>query len=130
MTLSPTRVLIVCGDLFFSTQLRSSGERAGAQIELELQGSQAARRAASIRYDVMIVDLETPGLDVGSLMESLGEGERPRVIAFGPHVQEQRLAAARTAGCDLVVSRGQIATSLPALVLRPRASADASPQSD
>jgi hypothetical protein len=30
-----------------------------------------------------------------------------RVIAFGPHVHEDRLAAARAAGCDSVLSRGQ-----------------------
>jgi CheY-like chemotaxis protein len=113
MSESTPRVLIVCSDLFFSTQLRSSAERAGAQVELELQGSQAVQRATAGRFDVIVVDLESPGLDLGNLIASQPEAPRPRVIAFGPHVQEQRLSAARAAGCDQVVSRGQISTSLP-----------------
>ena len=109
MSESSRRVLIVCSDLFFLTQLRSSAERVGAQVELELQGSQASQRAAAGRYNAVIVDLESPGLDLERLMTSLPENGRTQVIAFGPHVQEQRLSAARAAGCDVVVSRGQIA---------------------
>jgi hypothetical protein len=30
------------------------------------------------------------------------------ILAYGPHVHEDRLAAARAAGCDAVVSRGQL----------------------
>jgi CheY-like chemotaxis protein len=119
MSESSRRVLLVCGDLFFSTQLRSSAEQASAHVELELQGSHAALRAATGRYDVVIVDLESPGLDIGRLMSSLPDLDRPRVIAFGPHVQEQRLAAARAAGCDHVVSRGQIARGIAELLSAP-----------
>lgn len=113
MSDSPLRLLIVCNDLFFSTQLRSAAERAGAEVDLELQGSQAAAHATAERYDVVVIDLESPGLNLQGLMASLKEGSRPRVIGFGPHVQEQRLTAAREAGCDQVVSRGRIAVSLP-----------------
>ena len=112
MNASPQRVLIVCSDLFFSTRLRAEAERAGALVELELQGSHAASRALSGEYAAVVADLESPGLDISRLMEVLPPGDRPKVIAFGPHVQEQRLAAARAAGCDQVVSRGQIASGL------------------
>jgi hypothetical protein len=39
-----------------------------------------------------------------------------RVVAFGPHVHEERLAAARNAGCDEVVSRGEFFARLDAIV--------------
>ena len=44
------------------------------------------------------------------------EGSGTRVVAFGPHVHEQRLAAARDAGCDLVVSRGQFFSQLETIL--------------
>ena len=38
------------------------------------------------------------------------------VVAFGPHVHEERLAAAREAGCDVVVSRGKFFAELDAIL--------------
>ena len=58
---------------------------------------------------LVIVDLSTANLDVAALLKSL-EGladEPPAVWAFGPHVHENRLEAARRAGCQLVLTRGQ-----------------------
>jgi hypothetical protein len=43
---------------------------------------------------------------------------RPRVIAFGPHVHEERLQAARKAGCDEVVSRGQFFAQVEGMLAR------------
>jgi hypothetical protein len=55
-----------------------------------------------------LVDLTLDGLDVDDLMQQLAvhEGEPPRVIAYGPHVHEERLAQARAAGCE-VLTRGE-----------------------
>jgi len=38
------------------------------------------------------------------------------VVAFGPHVHEERLAAAREAGCDEVLSRGEFFARVNAIV--------------
>lgn len=112
----PNRVLIICSDLFFSTQLRAGVESAGAEAVVEMQAGRAPQRLSDSRFGHVIVDLETPALDLPGLLEALPEETRPVVIAFGPHVHEQRLQAARDAGCDIVASRGQIATSIPRLL--------------
>jgi hypothetical protein len=39
-----------------------------------------------------------------------------RLIAFGPHVHEEKLAAARTAGFDLVISRGKFFSDVEAII--------------
>ena len=52
---------------------------------------------------LLVVDLSLPGLDIPNVVK---QAVVP-VIACGPHVHEARLADARQAGCDLVVSRGQ-----------------------
>jgi len=58
---------------------------------------------------LLFVDLQLPGLDVLSFVNQVREtsGSEVRIVACGPHVHEHRLAAARQAGCDLVVTRGQ-----------------------
>jgi len=105
------RVLILCSDLFFATQLRSAAEAAGYATDMALSINAVATKLAEASCDVVIVDLELGNLDMPALLATLRD-PRPRVIAFGPHVQEARLAAARAAGCDEVLTRGQIASQL------------------
>lgn len=108
----PTRVLLACGDLFFSTQLRSAAEAAAAQVDVELSADRILPRAATGDYTHLVMDVEMPHLDLAAIVRSLPADHRPRVIAFGPHMQTARLDAARAAGCDAVLSRGQISASL------------------
>lgn len=111
--MSQPTVLLVCGDLFFSTQLRSAAEQAGWRPLMELSARSAAARAAAESAGAVVVDLELAGLEISDLVTALGApGARPAVIAFGPHVQERRLEAAAHAGCDHVLSRGQISATL------------------
>lgn len=110
--MTPPTLLLLCSDLFFSTQLRSAAEQAGWRPQIELSASAAASKASSDDIHVIVVDLELTGLDIGEFVDALGDDNRPRVIAFGPHVQERRLKVATEAGCDQVLSRGQISSSL------------------
>jgi len=69
----------------------------------------AIAAAADEECQLLFVDLQLPGLDISALVSQVREsrGGEVRIVACGPHVHEQRLAAARQAGCDLVVTRGQ-----------------------
>jgi len=108
----PCKVLLACGDLFFATQLRSAAESAGASVEMELSADRIVPRAATGDYTHLVVDVELPHLSLPAVMEALPADHRPRVIAFGPHMQTARLEGARAAGCDVVLSRGQISANL------------------
>jgi hypothetical protein len=108
----PIRVLLACGDLFFSTQLRSAAQTAGASVDLELSADRILPRAATGDYTHLVLDVELPRLELSAIVKSLSVEHRPRVIAFGPHMQTARLEAARAAGCDLVLSRGQISAGV------------------
>lgn len=83
---------------------------AGESLAVELCKGEGA--------NTLLVDLSLSSLDVASLVAQLrsGDGSGTRVIAFGPHVHEQRLTAAREAGCDLVVSRGQFFSQLETIL--------------
>ena len=57
---------------------------------------------------VVLVDLSMPGLDLDVITKLRSCEPAPlAIIAYGPHVAEGRLAAAREAGCDRVLTRGQ-----------------------
>jgi DNA-binding response OmpR family regulator len=68
--------------------------------------------------DLIILDLSVPSLNVKSLIEQVkaAPANPPRIVAFGSHVHVEKLAAARDAGCDEVMSRGQFFAQLDAVV--------------
>ena len=113
---SAPRVLLLCGDLFFSTQLRLAAQAQGVSVDVELQAPRAVERAASGGYQLIVVDLEFGSLDLPELLAELPVENRPAVLAFGPHVQAQRLKAARDAGCDHVVPRSVAVEAIEKLV--------------
>ncbi len=65
-------------------------------------------KAADAPPVLVILDLSLDTLHPAALVQQLKE-QTPstRVVAFGPHVHRQRLADAKAAGCDAVMSRGQ-----------------------
>jgi hypothetical protein len=54
--------------------------------------------------DVVIVDLARHGAQLGQLRSAHPQA---RLVAFGPHVDAETLAAARRAGADRVLARSQ-----------------------
>ena len=57
---------------------------------------------------LVIIDLSQSGLDLPNLVgEIRGKAPAARIVAFGPHVNEAELAAARAAGCDDVMPNSQ-----------------------
>jgi DNA-binding NarL/FixJ family response regulator len=60
--------------------------------------------AACAAADVVIVDLARSGGDVGALRAAAPSA---RLVCFGPHVDEERAAAAREAGADVVLPRSR-----------------------
>ena len=64
---------------------------------------------ASEAHPLVLLDLNTPGVNLADLIPALRDAANPprSIIAYGPHVHEDRLAAAAAAGCDEVLTRGQ-----------------------
>lgn len=58
---------------------------------------------------LLCIDLATVSIDWSA---ALPTEDRPRVVAFGPHVQEAALKAAAERGADTVLTRGQFLTNL------------------
>jgi CheY-like chemotaxis protein len=111
-------VVLLSGDLAVLSRVEGAATRLGQAVRSASGESAAMELCEAEDAKTVIVDLSMPSLDVASLVTQLKsiEGSNIRVVAFGPHVHEQRLAAAREAGCDLVVSRGQFFSQLESIL--------------
>jgi DNA-binding response OmpR family regulator len=113
-------VVLLSSDLTVLPRVESTASRYGNAVRIASTSSQAIDFCNSEKAGLLIVDLATPSLDIGAVvnLSKSNAASAPRIVAFGPHVHEDKLAAAQVAGCDLVVSRGQFFSQLEA-ILRP-----------
>ena len=110
--------------ILLSTDLMISSFVAGVARQHELEvvtvGNQSAAMTAAHDDEarVMVADLRCPGLDIGELVTSSRKeaSSSVRIVAFGPHVHETNLNAARESGCDAVATRGQFDREAGAII--------------
>jgi DNA-binding NarL/FixJ family response regulator len=102
-------------DLFFSSRVLGVAKSAG--WDLQTVGTLAALKERLTGADacpLVLIDLTLPKLELDRTVAAVRERfPAARIVAYGPHVQEFALAAAAAAGCDEVLSRGQLDRSLP-----------------
>jgi CheY-like chemotaxis protein len=112
-------VLFVSTDLVFSSRLAAAGERLGFTVSAVTSIDAAEGRLEDDSIDLVICDLSAPGADPQSLVARLRQ-RRPNVaiVAYAPHVHEDRLRAATEAGCNEVLSRGQFDRQMDDILAR------------
>lgn len=110
--------VLLSGDLMVVSRVASTVKRLAGELQGAATTSKAVELCRDLSPDMLIVDLSTPSLDIAELVTAVKADGRqvPTIIAFGPHVHEEWLAAAREAGCDRVVSRGQFMGQLDSLL--------------
>jgi CheY-like chemotaxis protein len=111
--------LLLSDDLIFTSRIFGSAASHGLILVAARSAAELMEMAHRSPPQCVIVDLDNPGLDVQALMaEVSGLEPRPRVVAYGPHVNAELLRSARLAGCDPVLPRSQfveqLETELPA----------------
>ncbi len=117
-TPTPKRVLAAIPDLFFGSKVAGAAGRLGIQVQFA-SSRKALLDGAASEPDLIIVDLDAQALDpLGAIPEILARdrASRPRLVAFGSHVHGAMLDQARQAGCDQVLTKGALASGLPALL--------------
>jgi CheY-like chemotaxis protein len=119
--LNAESILFLTTDLVFSS--RVAGAAALAGLKLKVASNQAALLAvaATVQTDsIAVLDLSSPGVDPAQIVPALRAVPNPprAIIAYGPHVQEDRLAAAAAAGCDEVLTRGQFNATMDDLLTK------------
>jgi CheY-like chemotaxis protein len=99
--------VLFTADLACSSKVAAAAVRTGRRLETAMSAAALMDKAAGA--ELVIIDLTAPGADPKTLvarLRTLAPAPRP-VVAFGPHVQELLLEAARAAACDEVLTRGQ-----------------------
>lgn len=101
-------VLLITADLACLSSVTGGARRTGIDLRTAA-GTEAALAMLSKKpARLIVIDLGTRDLAVAETVPRLRElMPDVAIVAFGPHVHEHLLAAAREAGCTLVVSRGQ-----------------------
>jgi DNA-binding NarL/FixJ family response regulator len=101
-------VLYLTGDLLFSS--RVSGAAANLGVPLQICGSVAKLLELVSNADpqLVLIDLTLAGVNLQAAVPAIrAKLPQAKIVAYGPHVHEESLAAAKAAGCDEVLSRGQ-----------------------
>lgn len=105
-------VLFLSGDLIFASRVRSAAESAGLQFQLSGQ----LPAAEDPRVTHVILDLSTRSALLPDVVEKAASSTpQAKLIAYAPHVQTGRIAMAKEAGVQMVLTRGQFDASLQKL---------------
>lgn len=110
-------VVLLANDLMVASRLQNAASKIDAKIHSATTGSQAIELCDQEKIGLLIIDLAMPGLQLDFVQQLKSKpGNGPRIVAFGPHVHKDRLAAAREAGCDVVLSRGQFFSEIESVL--------------
>ena len=105
-------VVMLSGDLMFASRVKAAAAKAGLQFRIS--GSLPRDDTDAIRY--VVLDLSTrSGLTNAIAAECAERCAHARLIAYGPHVQVDKLRQARDAGIQTVMTNGQFDSHLPTL---------------
>lgn len=107
-------------DLVMQSHVTAAAQRAQIALEIALTADALMTKVVSSPPRLVMLDLAEPALDLEHLVPRLKERlpSGATIVAFGPHVHRQRLAAAESAGCDVVISRGQFHAQTEAILKR------------
>jgi hypothetical protein len=105
-------VVFLSGDLMFASRVRGAAENAG--LKFYLGGNLPAEGNEPIKF--VVLDLSTRSNLTETLLAQCAERcPDAQLIAYGPHVQVSKLAAAKDAGFPVVITRGQFDSRLSGL---------------
>lgn len=109
--------ILLSRDLFFGSKVTGTAQALGLRVEMLGDVSQLREKVAAPGCRLVLFDLSFSEVSPAELMSGLAAGEnRPKVVAFGAHVQTSLLEAARDAGCDEVMPRSKFSATLPEIL--------------
>ncbi len=102
------QAILLSSDLMLTSVAQGAADRHGVVLVAAGDAEQAIQSCGEDGTRLLVIDLRLSGLDVAELV-ARARSAKPRaaVVACGPHVHTQSLAAATAAGCDAVFTRGE-----------------------
>lgn len=110
-------VVVLTSDLATGSQIHVAAKHVGVACATALGAKSLMEKAPGSK--LVLIDLTTPDVNLADIVAVLkGLESPPAVVAFGPHVHVQSLQAAKEAGCDAVLTRGQMHSQAAELMER------------
>lgn len=111
-------ILAVVEDLLFVSKIQETAKHLGLEVRV-IAPERLAEQAAREGVTAVILDLNHRSgraLEAARELKSSPATRHLRAVGFLSHVQGELAAAAREAGCDLVLARSAFTRQLPALL--------------
>mgnify|MGYP000855455704 FL=1 len=110
--------LLLSRDLLFTSKVTSEARAQGARVLTAGTTAAASAMIERWRPRALFLDLAATELTGPDAITAYRQKTGPHVpyIAFGSHVDTESLAAAKGAGCDLVLPRSRFTSELAELV--------------
>jgi hypothetical protein len=109
-------ILVAIRDLMFRSKVHAAAERLGVELRLAPRGTPLSTAARELAGGIALVDLSEPGA-LDEIRQVKRDG-KVRVVGFLGHLEVDLARAAREAGADEVLSRGQLVQRLDEVLLR------------
>lgn len=110
--------LLLSRNLIFTTKVLGTAHALGYHIQVAGDTQSAQLAIERLCPQVVFVDLTAGELVAHQTLSGYLKLAGPDVwfVAFGPHVEEAALTAAKAAGCQVVLPRSKFAGDLPRLM--------------
>jgi hypothetical protein len=114
---SGRRIVALNRDVFFGVRLKQLGAALGYAVDLvpDAAGFVQALRHPDVALGIIDINAAPDWALIG---DNSGPGNRPPILAFGPHLDVDGLRAAKEAGVTRVVSNGQFHRGAADLITR------------
>jgi CheY-like chemotaxis protein len=110
-------VLGLLTDLFFSARIRETARQLGLPCEIARDPAALLERARAAAPTAIIIDMNLKGADAAAIVRELrATAPGLPIVGYLFDAQEDLMLAAEEAGCDRVLSRGQLTRMLPDLL--------------
>jgi hypothetical protein len=105
--MSQTSILI-SDDLIFGSRIGGAVRQLGSSLRIVKSVGDALKAVHKETPTCLFLDLAVVGAQLRELLSGLESLPcRPRIVAYGSHVDTEGLRAATEAGCDLVLPRSR-----------------------
>lgn len=112
-------IVFLTKDLMLSSSANSHARQHETTLKTVGTIDEAIKCIQADRPHLLIIDLQTPGLDVDALgveIRDLADSVCPLTIAYAQHVNVELIQQARSAGFDQVLTRGQFNSQVGQIV--------------
>jgi ActR/RegA family two-component response regulator len=108
-------VVLLSDDLLWISRFAASAQALGLRLLAARDVQRLMEHLRSQTPNCVVIDLgQTLVEKVAKVIKELHP--QVRLVGYGSHVDTAALEAARAAGCDAVLTRGQVAAELPELL--------------